>query len=48
MVVNGSNLVPKSSKLFCCEKCDYASSRYSQWTRHLSTDKHKVNENGSK
>ena len=48
MVVNGSNLVPKSSKIFRCEKCDYASSRYSQWKRHLSTDKHKLNENGSK
>ena len=34
------NLVPKSSKNFFCKKCDYFTSRKSQYDRHLSTDKH--------
>ena len=33
--------VPKSSAQFFCEKCDYFTSRQSQYDRHLSTDKHK-------
>ena len=33
--------VPKSSDKFFCEKCDYFTSRQSQYDRHLSTDKHK-------
>ena len=33
-------LVPKSSKNFYCEKCDYSTSRRSQWTRHIATAKH--------
>jgi hypothetical protein len=32
--------VPKSSKKFHCEKCDYITSRKSQMDRHYSTDKH--------
>ena len=48
MVGNGSILVPKSSESFCCELCDYSTSRKSQYDRHLSTDKHKIRENGSK
>ena len=48
MVGNGSILVPKSSEIFCCELCDYSTSRKSQYDRHLSTDKHKIRENGSK
>ena len=48
MVVNGSNLVPKSSEKYLCMLCDYTTSRYSQYCRHLSTDKHKKYENGSK
>jgi hypothetical protein len=48
MVENDSNLVPKSSKKFVCELCNYSSFRKSQYDRHLSTDKHKKHENGSK
>lgn len=48
MIVNDSKLVPKSSKKFCCEICDYSSSRKSQYDRHILTDKHKKSENGSK
>ena len=32
----------KSSKFFYCKKCDYSSNRKSQWRRHLSTTKHKM------
>jgi len=35
-----TDLVPKSSKNYCCEKCDYYTFRKSQYDRHLSTDKH--------
>ena len=48
MVGNGSILVLKSSENFYCELCDYSTSRKSQYDRHLSTDKHKIRENGSK
>ena len=33
--------VLKSSTEFCCKKCDYTTSRESQYHRHLSTPKHK-------
>ena len=36
--------VPKSSKIFRCEICDYSSVRKSQYERHLLTKKHKSNE----
>jgi len=36
-----TDLVPKSSTKFSCEKCDYNTSRKSQWQRHLLTHKHK-------
>ena len=36
-----TNLVPKSSAKFVCNKCDYSTSRKSQYERHLSTQKHK-------
>jgi len=48
MVENGSILVPKSSVKFICDICDYKTSRKSQYERHLTTDKHKNIENGSK
>ena len=35
--------VPKSSKIFHCKKCDYITSRKSQWKRHLETKKHILN-----
>ena len=37
-----TNLVPKSSEIFYCEKCDYTTSRKSQYQRHLLTAKHKI------
>ena len=38
-------LVPKSSKKFHCEICDYFTSRQSQHERHLLTAKHKNQQN---
>ncbi len=35
----------ESSKKFHCEKCDYSSSRKSQYDRHILTDKHKILQN---
>ena len=39
-------LVPKSSEIFVCEKCDYTTSRKSQYDRHCLTAKHKRMTNG--
>jgi hypothetical protein len=33
---------PKNAEKFCCEHCDYSTSRKSQYDRHLATDKHKT------
>jgi hypothetical protein len=32
----------KNSKTYYCDKCDYSTSRNSQWERHLATPKHKL------
>jgi hypothetical protein len=40
-----TNLVPKSSNIFSCKYCDYSTSRKGQFSRHLSTDKHKIRTN---
>ena len=48
MVVNGSKIVPKSSKKFVCTCCDYSTSRKSQYSRHLLTAKHLNRVNDSK
>jgi hypothetical protein len=48
MIVNDSNLGPKSSKNFCCEYCDYSTCKESQFNRHLTTDKHQKLSNDSK
>jgi len=37
-----TNKVPKSSKEYLCEQCDYHTSRLSQYDRHLLTAKHKM------
>jgi hypothetical protein len=39
-------LVPKSSTNYYCMKCDYNTSRYSQFERHLNTLKHNKNDVG--
>jgi hypothetical protein len=40
MKQNETNLVPESSEIFECIKCDYYTIRYSQYKRHLLTSKH--------
>lgn len=40
--------VPKSSKKFYCKKCDYSTSRESQYNRHIITRKHQMELNGIK
>tara|TARA_B100000963_G_C22518054_1_gene621649 strand:+ start:74 stop:1069 length:996 start_codon:yes stop_codon:yes gene_type:complete len=45
MIQNDTKKVPKSSKNFFCEKCNYTTCRKSQFVRHLSTVKHKNHEN---
>jgi hypothetical protein len=42
-----TNLVPKSSEKFHCEKCDYFTSRKSQFDRHILTDKHIQQQNST-
>jgi hypothetical protein len=37
--------VPKSTKIFSCENCDYTTSRHSHWLRHVSTSKHFCQQN---
>ena len=41
MVVNGSKKLLKVAPNFCCEMCDYNTSKKSSYMKHLSTDKHK-------
>jgi len=45
MKQNETILVPKSSYKYQCDKCDYVTSRYSQYDRHLTTLKHKMKQN---
>ena len=47
MINNGNNLSSESSNLFCCKKCDYNTSKKSQYDRHLMTAKHKNDKNGN-
>ena len=37
----------ENSKKFHCEKCNYSTSRQSQYDRHLQTDKHKIIQNST-
>ena len=48
MVVNDSEKSPKVASKFYCDCCDYNTSKKSDFAKHLTTDKHKNNENGSK
>jgi hypothetical protein len=45
MKQNETNLVQKSSEKFHCICCDYSTCRKSQYTRHLTTDKHNFRTN---
>jgi hypothetical protein len=48
MVVNDSKKSPKVAEFFCCNLCNYTSSKTSDYSKHLLTRKHKKNENDSK
>jgi hypothetical protein len=48
MIVDDSKKSPKVAKKFCCEICYYITSKKSDFVKHLSTDKHKKSDNGSK
>jgi hypothetical protein len=48
MVVNDSKKLLKVAHIFCCSYCDYNTSKKSSLDKHLSTDKHKKNNNDSK
>jgi hypothetical protein len=48
MVVNDSKKLLKVAHIFCCSYCDYNTSKKSSFDKHLSTDKHKKNNNDSK
>ena len=38
---------PKNAKKFNCEKCNFSSSKQSEWNRHILTRKHKMEINGN-
>jgi hypothetical protein len=40
------NIQPISPPIFRCEACDIVCSKKNEWTRHVKTNKHKINENG--
>ena len=46
--VEDSKKLPKVALKFNCEVCDYNTDKKSSYDKHLSTDKHKTNENDSK
>ena len=41
MEINGNNIMPKNANKFVCNKCDFTCSKYSNWTNHVNTLKHK-------
>jgi hypothetical protein len=41
MIGNGSSELPKVAPKFCCNFCDYNTSKKSSYEKHLTTDKHK-------
>ena len=47
MVVDDSKKSPKVAQKFYCKLCDYSTSKKTDYTKHLSTDKHKKRQNGS-
>jgi len=48
MIVNDSIFTPEIPKKFCCHICHFHTSNKKDYTRHLSTDKHKRTQNDSK
>ena len=44
MTANDNEFKQKNSKTFCCEKCDYNTSKKSNFETHILSKKHKNNE----
>jgi len=40
-----NEFVPKNPLNFCCDKCDYITSNKKDYSKHINTNKHKINEN---
>ena len=36
---------PKSANTFSCKECDFECSKRNDWSRHISTQKHKIRTN---
>jgi hypothetical protein len=45
---NDSKKLPKVAQIFLCIFCNYRTCKKSSFDKHLTTDKHKINENDSK
>ena len=43
----GTKSCTKVANFFCCESCDYSTSRKSSWMKHLATQKHSMVINGN-
>ena len=48
MITNDKKNEPKTSQFFYCKKCDYKTSKASNWNRHITTRKHKMVTNDKK
>ena len=42
MEISHNNLMPKNAEKFYCEKCYFKCNKLSNWSTHLSTNKHKM------
>jgi len=40
--------MPKNAENYYCKKCDFSTSKYSNWLKHISTRKHNMEANGNK
>ena len=48
MLIKANQREEKGGEFFNCKYCDYFTSKKINFTRHLSTDKHKNKENANK
>ena len=48
MIVNDSSFTPENPKKYLCNICDFNTCNKKDYLRHLTTDKHKKGQNGSK
>ena len=48
MEILETHKMPKNANNLCCSECNFKCSKYSNYAKHLTTDKHKRNTNGNK